>query len=270
MKRPISFLLSAVAIISAAVVFNACTKTGPQGPSGSQGPAGPSYSGSLTGHIFLSNQYGVLADTGIAYTGIRAILYNANTNAVLDSINVKSSGIYTFNVTTGMYTIAFRDTNYGQELYQGFQFIGPGNLELPNKELAHIPNFNIIKVVSDSINHVKAWVTFTDTITPDTKPRNLAIFYGANASVSSAPANYLGVSTYTIAANANKFVVTIPLENIYNAGIGSGNTAYFAVYGASYNYTAASTYQDYSTGRNIYNALTVTAVTTYPTSIVMP
>jgi hypothetical protein len=262
---------SILPLLALVILVASCSKSPTNGTNGAQGPAGPSFTGSLTGHFFLTNQYGVIADTGIAYTGIRAILYNQSNNQVVDSVNVKSSGVYTFpTVTTGIYTIAFRDTNYGQSLDQGFQFIGPGNLELPNKECAHIPNFNIIKVDFDSINHAQSVVVFADTISPDPKPRMLAIFIGSAANVSSAPANYLTVYSYTLAANATRFLVRIPLTTIYNAGIGSGSNAYFAIYGASYDYTTASEYQDYTTGRNIYNAISATAVTTLPTQIVMP
>jgi hypothetical protein len=260
----VSFILSIII-----VVFSSCTKTGPEGPTGAQGSSGAS-SGTITGHVFLTNQYGVTTDTGFALTGVRAILYNANNNTVLDSINVKSSGIFSFNVSTGIYTVVYRDTNYGQEEDQGFQYVGPGNLEIANKELAHIPNFNIIKVDLDSINHAQSNVIMTDTIAPDTKPRNIAIFFGSTPTASSAPGNYLGVYTYTIAANTNKFTVKIPMVNIYNAGIPSGATAYFAIYGAAYDYTTASEYQDYATGRTIYNALSATAITSLPTTIVMP
>jgi hypothetical protein len=273
MKKHITYLTSVLVLFSGAVLFNSCSKTGPTGPAGangSTGPAGPSYSGTLTGHVFLTNQYGDLADTGIAYSSVRAILYNANTMAVIDSINVKSSGTYSFNVTTGIYTLALRDTNYGQELYEGFQFIGPGNLEAPNKELAHLPNFNIVKVDLDSVNHAQSTVVMVDTIATSTMARNIAIFMGGSPSVSSAPGMYSSVYTYTLAANTNKFVVKIPLANIYGGGLQSGSTVYFAIYGAAYDYTTASEYVDYTTGRTIYNALSATPVTSVPSPIVLP
>jgi hypothetical protein len=249
------------------ILLNACTKTGPQG---AEGTSGPSFTGSLSGHVILTNQYGIPVDTGISYSSVRVVLYNSN-NSVVDSMNVKSSGIYSIpNVTTGIYTLAFRDTGYGQGLNEGFQYVGPGNLEIANKGLVHTPNFNILKVIVDSVYHSQAVVSMLDTIAPDTKARNIAIFIGANPAVSSAPANYLVVYNYTIPANTNKFTVKIPFTTIYDAGINSGSTAYFAIYGAGYLYASSSEYIDYVTGRTIYNALSSTAVTTYPTPIVMP
>ena len=115
-----SHIFSSLLIISGTLLLNSCSKTGDTGP---QGPAGPAYTGSITGHIDLDNEYGDLQPTA-ACKSVRVILYNAS-NKVVDSVNADSTGKYIINnVVTGVYTMAFRDTGYGQELHEDFQLLG--------------------------------------------------------------------------------------------------------------------------------------------------
>jgi hypothetical protein len=246
----------------AATILNSCSKPndGSQGP---QGPSGPAYTGTLSGHVDLYDQYGSQI---LNSKSARVVLYNSS-NVVIDSVNADSTGAYSFSkISTGIYTLAFRDTGYGQQLHQNFQFLGGGDLNVDGK-ISRIPNFNITGVTIDSINHTTGNVILTCSVNADTKTRTLLIFASGSSSVSSDPANYLAVISQTIKANATSVVIQFPLNTLYNVGLTSGSTAYFAIYGATANYSSASNYEDYTTGRTIYTALTASAFSPAPTSV---
>ena len=253
-------------LITTTLLFNGCTKTGPQGPQGTQGNAGPSLTGSITGHFILYDQYGSVQS--VSKAGASVVLYNAN-NQVLDSINPDTAGLYTINnVSTGIYTLAFSDTNYGQELHQDLEFTGGGTLNVDGK-MSVIPNFNITGITADSVNHTAQVIIISCTVTSDTRQRTLLTFVGTTASVSSNPANYLVAVPQNIKANQTTVTIVIPLGTLYSAGFSSGSTAYFAIYGAAGNYNNSSSYEDYVTTRTIYNAITATGYSPLP-SLVLP
>lgn len=252
------------ALVSAAL-FNGCSKPGPTGPAGSTGPAGPSLSGSISGHVVLYDQYG--AELAESKAGARVILYNSS-NAVIDSVNSDATGLYTINnINTGTYTLVFRDTNFGQEIHQNFQFIGGGTLNVDGR-MSRIPNFNITSIAADSINHATQNVVISCNIAADLHQRTLLVFVGNSASVSSNTANYMVVAVAGVGPNKTNVVINIPLDNLYGAGFASASTAYFAVYGAAVGYNSTSSYEDYTTTRTIYNAITPTSYA--PFSLVLP
>jgi hypothetical protein len=256
-------LSSALILISTALLFNACTKTGTSGSQGPQGPAGPALSGTLSGHVDLYDQYGSqILNTKTA----NVILYNSS-NTRVDSMNADSTGKYSFsNITTGIYTLAYRNLGYGQQLHENFQFLGGGDLNVDGK-ISQLPNFNITNITVDSINHATGNVVLTCSVNADTKARTLQIFASGNASVSSNPANYIAFATQSVKANAITVVINFPLSNLYNAGLASGATVYFAIYGGTANYGSASSYEDYNTGRTIYTALSSTYYSPVPTAV---
>ncbi len=261
MKKLQIFLL---ALVSAAL-FNACTKTGPTGPAGSTGPAGPVLTGTVSGHVILYDIYGGIL--GESKAGAKALLYNSS-NVVVDSVNCDSTGSYTINsVSTGIYTLAFKDTNFGQELHEDLEFTGGGTLNVDGK-MSRVPNFNITGINADSINHTTQMAVINCAVTSSVRLRTIVIFIGNSASVSSNPANYLISVSANIAINKSNVVVNIPLGTLYSAGFNSGSSAYFAIYGAAVNYSSTSSYEDYNTTRNIYNAITPTSYA--PFSLVLP
>jgi hypothetical protein len=259
MKKVFVFL-PAIAI---AVMFNACSKTGNTGPQGTQGPAGPSYTGTITGHIDLYDQYGgQILNSKTA----RAILYNSS-NVVIDSMNADSTGRYTFaNISTGFYTLAYRDSAYGEQLHQDFQFLGGGTLNVDGK-ISQIANFNITSITVDSINHATGNVVLSCAINTDTKARTLLVFASGNATVSNSPAYYLTYMSAAVKANATTVVINFPLSNLYDAGLVSGQTAYFGIYGAASNYGSSSSYEDLNTGRTVITCTSTAEFTPPPTAI---
>src|ERR1700722_3751721 len=252
----------ALILTTTVLLFNACTKPA-DGSTGPQGPAGPLLSGTLSGHVDLYDEYGSqILNSKTA----KVTLYNSG-NAIIGSMNADSTGKYSFsNISTGIYTLAFTDSGYGEQLHQNFQFLGGGNLNVDGK-ISQLPNFNITGITVDSINHATGNVVLNCSVATNTKVRTLLIFASGSASVSSDPANYLTVTNQSVKANATSIVVNIPLSNLYNAGLTSGQTVYFAIYGATSNYTTASDYEDYNTGRTIYTALSSTSFSPAPTAV---
>ena len=266
-------LLASVFILSASALFiSSCSK--PQnGSNGAQGPAGPSYTGSISGHVFLYNQYGDLQPDS-ATKGVRVVLYNSSnttgtgTVGAVDSASVNSlTGIYTIsNISTGLYTLAFRDTSYGQELHENFQFLGSTQPLEEDAKLSQIPNFTF--TASDSMHvNIKA----NDTViyiygtvpTATLQNRDLVVFIGNASSVSSAPGSYSAVlTTITVSGGATTFTANVTLNTFYQAGLTPGQMAYINVYAAGVDYASASEYENYATGQTTYNALGVSSVLT--------
>jgi hypothetical protein len=263
-------LLPAIMLFTGAIYLSSCSKpaAGPTGPTGPQGPAGPSMTGSISGHIDLYDEYGSqILNSKTA----RAVLYSSNYpshGSALDSVYADSSGAYTFsNISTGFYTIAYKDSNtYGVQLHQNVQFIGGGTLNLDGK-ISQIPNFNVTTINADSVNHATMNVVMNCSVVSDIKARTLLIFASNNPVTSSNPANYLVVASQAVKANATNVVINIPLNNLYNAGMLSGSTVYFAIYGAATNFATASSYEDFNTGRNIFTAITATPFSPLPTAV---
>jgi hypothetical protein len=163
----------------AALFVGSCSKPD-SGATGSQGPAGPLLSGTLSGHVDLYDQYGSQV---LNSKTAKVVLYNSG-GAIVNSMNADSTGKYSFsNITSGIYTLAFVDSNYGEQLHQNFQFLGGGDLNVDGK-ISQIPNFNITGITIDSINHTTGNVVLTCSIVSDTKARTLLVFASGSGSVS--------------------------------------------------------------------------------------
>ena len=259
MKKVYLFVLAGV------LLATACTKTGPQGPAGATGSAGPVLTGTISGHVILYDTYGSVI--GASKAGARVVLYNSN-NTVVDSLNADSTGFYSIpNVSTGIYMLAFRDTNFGQELHQNLEFTGGGTLNVDGK-MSRIPTFNITSVNADSVNHTLQTVVINCSITSYPRQRTLLVFIGATGYTSSLPSTYLMTVAQNVAAGKSAVTINIPLGALYSAGFNSGATAWFAIYGAASNYNGSSSYEDYNTTRNIYNA--ITTVPYSPFNLILP
>ncbi len=238
--------------LTGSILFHSCTKdvTGPEGP------AGPSYTGSITGFITLYDQYGVkLINT---YPNLKVSILNSTKVAYADT-----AGEYMFpNLSTGSYSLSIADTVpgfFGPSMVLNIGLlIGQSNHDV---KLAAIPNFNPGTAVAvDTVQGVLNYVKIRGTVAADIKAREVLIFFGADSTVSSAPANYLNTYSSSIAANATKFSNTIAVTDFYDAGFVSGSKVYFMVYSAAVGYSTESEYEDLNTGRTIYNALGIAPV----------
>jgi hypothetical protein len=245
------------------MMFVACTKTGDTGPAGTTGatgPAGPSYTGAMVGHVVLFDQYGSKITTNLA--GIQISLSNA-LNTVTDA-----NGYYVFaNIPTGMYTVGAHDTStatvFGDFKFENVTFIK----DTLNRDLKLSATANFAPLTFTAIQKATN-DSLVMTFAPDTRPRNVIVFVNSNATVNNSPANYLQAYTKAIPAStgtANTTVtIVVPAGDLYDLGITSGTTAYYAAYG--YPVNDASVYEDFTTGKNVYNALSMTSVTASATA----
>jgi len=258
--------LTSVTLLIAALLFimASCSKTGPDGPQGPQGPSGPAYNtGSIFGFITLYDQYGAKVGTASSLKGIKVIIDGTSKVALTDS-----TGKYSFsNLNTGTYSITITDTVNPQ--YAASQvnniaiLLGPSQHDV---HLGQIPTFTFTSLtMTDTIRKGIAGVIDTNfvairgNINPDFNTRTILVYFGSNSLVSSNPANYFGVNSFTIPANAKTFLFYIDQTVFENAGFTSGSTVYFMTYPAGINYASASEYEDLNTGRLIYNDINTSA-----------
>jgi hypothetical protein len=244
--------VSLFALAGAFLLSTGCSKTGPAGPAGSSGPAGPSLTGNLKGHIFQYDQYGGSVLTGLA--GIRDSM-NPTNIAVTDS-----NGFYKFsNLSTGDYNFSVSKAGYGTVMAQSVQLVGGGDL-YRDLRIAQIPNFNVTGATG-TLNAGTGNIDFVCTATADTRNRSILLFIGKTSSASSIPSTYSAVYSGTVRANMTTGTISVNPSDIHDLGINTGATIYFSMYGAATTWASASNYQDYATGRVVYNAISTTPTT---------
>ncbi|MEO6883203.1 MAG: carboxypeptidase-like regulatory domain-containing protein [Bacteroidia bacterium] len=259
MKAKKIISMGSMVAISIGLMFSSCSKDGSAGPTGSQGPSGPNLQGSIYGYISFYNQYG---------TKLFSNLKNAKVSLVgttTVSTTTDSLGHYSFaNVSTGTYSITVSDSSYGSNEVQQLGFVGGGGVERDIK-ISQIPNFSPLTVTTvdtmiiiggDTTKYVKV----RGTVGSDNQAREMSVFVGATSSASAVPANYLLTYGTNVRAKAVSFTLEVPATDLYGAGFTTGSMAYIAVYGAAVNYASSSSYEDYNTGRTIYNAISVNAI----------
>ncbi len=238
------------------LVLNGCKKgdMGPQGPAGTNGPTGstgPVLTGTLAGHIMLSDQYGTSVFTGL--NNISVSLDDTGSS----SSTTDNNGMYSMsNISTGTYSLTVnKDASYGMMKVQNLQFVGGGTLNR-DVRLSQIPTFSILTATAiDTTTATGNQIKLSGTVPTDTKARKAVVFVGSLPGVTSNTANYISTYTINIAANATVFNLLIPTTDFYNMGISSGGTAYLAVYPAAQMYNTTSTYEDFATGRTVFSAI---------------
>ncbi len=238
-------------IIIIASIFFSCAKEGPTGPTGATGaigPSGPAYTGVINGHVSLYDQYGSKIISGLK--GV-TLLFNKNL-----FLNPDSTGYYIdSNVITGDYNISASITGFASTYINNFQFLK----DTLNRDikLSIIPSFNPI---SGGISAIKTALNDSVIInfSADTRARNCILFVSNSNSVSNNVSQYLLVYTKTITANSTKTIINIPAQDLFNVGFTSGSLVYLAAYG--YVNTDYSLYEDFTTGKNVYNAVSANPV----------
>jgi len=239
--------VSFFAVVAILAITSSCTKTGSTGP---VGPAGPAYTGAISGHVDLYDQYGVKVLNG---SNVVQLQLNNGT-----AINPDNTGYYIFGgLTTGDYNMEASAAGYAATKTNNFQFL----TDTLNRDikLSAIPNFSPTTV---SVYPTAAGTgdSLIINFTADSRARNCILFINNTSTVGSLPANYLLVYTKAIAINATKAQITIPSSDLADAGIAPGATVYCAAYG--YVVTDGSVYEDLATGKNVYNAVSASPVTT--------
>ena len=246
-----------VALIFGVITLLAsCAKTGPTGPAGVAGPAGangapgPSYSGAISGHVILVDKYGTRV-----LTGLSSVAISINGGA---PIYADANGYYIDSAKTGDYYIDATNAGYGATRINKFQYLS----DTLNRDvrLSAIPDFApaTISVVENS-GTANPGDSVVLTFTADSRTRNFIVFVNSSSPVSNLPGNYLLVYTKTITPNQTRVAIFIPEQDFYDVGIASKATAYFAAYG--YVINDVSVYEDFVTGRDVYNAISAASQT---------
>ncbi len=236
------------------LLLSACTKTGNTGPAGATGaagpagPAGPSYTGAISGHVDLYDQYGSKILTGLSNVQI-----SLNGNSI---VNPDATGFYRFgNINTGSYFMTASNSGFGATRINNFQYLS--DTLNHDVKLSAIPGF-VPTTINSTIIATGDSVALTFPM--DSRTRNCILFVNTSAIVNGNPANYLIVYTKAVAANTVKpTTILIAKQDLTDAGIMTGSTVFIAAYG--YVVGDASAYEDFGTGKTVYTAISSSALT---------
>lgn len=229
-----------------ALFLASCAKEGPTGPTGN---AGPSLTGSISGHIKLFDKYGSPVLTKLNTT---KIYFNGSVNY----INPDTNGYFLFSsLVTGNYSIVATDSAFAGTARNNIQLVtGALNQDI---RLSAIPDSF---VASFHAYHIagSAYDSLVITLSPDSRNRNCILFANNSLAIGSTPGRYLWVQAVAVAPNVSTIIQLVPAQDLYDAGLTSGATVYFAAY--SYVVGDASVYEDLGTGKNVYNAVNTNAL----------
>ncbi len=218
---------------------------------GPEGPPGPILTGDLVGYVYLRTIDGRVPNdfSGVTVTaegtGISTVT-GADGRWVLSSLR------------TGTYTVAFSKALYGTTKYVGFQFVGGDPTWFGTTYLYVVPEFAVIGFsASVSTGNINLSGSLTGNV--PTGWRQVRIFAGATASVSSDPGTYLGTYAYGVYSTATTFSTSVAASSLLGKSFSSGQTVYLVAY--SENYFAkdqSATYIDLPTGRYWFASLNAT------------
>jgi hypothetical protein len=246
-------VLSTTFIIAAILLISSCSKngaTGPTGAPGTPGAPGPLLTGNIAGFVLPTDQYGspVTSNLKSAYV----LLFDAQSGSRIDSVYADSTGFYNLSVQTGTYTMIAKMAGFGNCMHQNVTFTA-STLNIDSK-LSAIPNFNVSSVDSIRYKASNNSVNIYGKINPDARQRTLLVFVGNTNTVSPNPADYIFASAQAVGENATTYDIVIGYNTFADYGYMSGNTVYFAIFGASNDYTYGD-FTDYPTGRIVYTAI---------------
>ena len=240
-----------VVSIGFSVLMASCAKEGPTGPTG---PAGPAYTGAISGHVSLYDQYGSKVLTGLSTAQLSL---NGGTATTPDA-----TGYYIFsNTTTGQYSIGASASGYGSTNANNFQYLS-GTLNKDIK-MSAIPSFAPTGFTAYQ-SVASSGDSLVITFDADSRARNCIVFLNNTSTVNNQPVNYLLYYAKGIAANATKATIVIPAQDLYDAGFTSGSTVYYAAYG--YVLSDASSYEDLATGKAVITPVSTTSSTATATT----
>ncbi len=249
-------------IIAIAICFagllSSCTKTGSTGPAGATGAAGPTgptgatgpaYTAAISGHVSLYDQYGSKILTGLSNVAI-----SLNDSA---AIAPDATGFYIFpGLVTGQYYINTSAIGYGATKADNFQLLS----DTLNKDikLSVIPTFSPVGFTEYATLGSVTGDSLVINFTPDTRARECIVFLNSTSMVNSQPANYLLYYAKAINPGQSRIQITVPAQDLYDAGFASGQTVYYAAYG--HVVSDVSVYEDLTTGRNVFNAVSASSL----------
>jgi hypothetical protein len=246
-------LWKSVAVLLCAGTITSCIKTGPIGLTGPQGAAGLAYIGAIAGYVSLFDQYGNPTDVGL--NGINISLDSLNNP--ISGAGTAANGYYILpNVYTGSYLISAQSSSttpaygYNQVSLQYLSDTLIKNISMSAQ--ADFAPTALAVATSTTLGVDSLYIT----IAPDTQVRNVIVFAGSSSTVSST--NYVYAFPVNINANTTAATAVVPAVTLYNLGLASGSTVYFAVYGEPVE--DKSIYFNQYTGQNVYTALSAASV----------
>ena len=252
MQRISAHLFITIAFI---LLLSSCAKEGPTGPTGA---AGPGYTGIISGHVSLYDQYGNKVLRNLDSAVIK--LYSNPTNSVIvyadTLVRPDGNGLYSYSgISTGQYYFTAADTGYGATNTNYFNFIsGTFNEDI---KLSAIPAFSLIaKAYQDSVTGLDSLVI---TCTPDPQIRSCVIFVNSYSSVATGESYTLSY-VKNIPANATQITAIITGQELYDAGFVHDSLVYYTVF--SHAVSDQSAYEDQATGKIVYNAISNPTVDT--------
>lgn len=246
-------LLSAIAL---SVIITSCKKqAGPEGATGAQGPQGPVLTGNLKGFVSHYDVSGAKMATSLA--GDSVLIDGTSQVAVTDAY-----GLYTFpGLTTGVYNLTVKRAGFGLNKVQSLQFTGGGDT-YRNVNISKIPATNPTTFVAyDTTINAINYIRFKGTLPSVSNLQTVIVYTGIPGltTVDASIANQISANIINSNANGISFAKNIPTSELYDLGYVSGNTAYFAAYIIGGN-TNASSYNDLTTNKTIYTAISASAI----------
>lgn len=155
----------------------------------------------------------------------------------------------------GTYTISASKPAYGTAKQFGYQFVGGGQTWYGELSIGELPAF---RVTGLSTTNTTTAVNLRGTCTNDTRsyPRNLRVFCGYSATVSSDPVTYASTFRFGMGnTQFETFTVALSKSDLNLQGFPSGRTAYAVVYTEG---NFSTVYTDMSTNRYWYGSLNPT------------
>ncbi len=228
------------------LLLASCAKEGPTGPTG---PTGPSLTGSISGHVKLYDMYGSQITSGL--NKVNLYLNNSTT-----ADTAFTTGAYSFTkylgvaMVTGNYSITATDSGYGTTQKNNIQLV-TGNLNVDIK-LSAIPD-SFVTGFGAYHSAGAAYDSLVISFKADSRQRNCILFASNTPLVGGQPGYYLYSKVLSISPTAPLVTYNVPKQDLTDMGMISGQPVYYAVF--SYVVGDASVYEDFTTGQNVYNAV---------------
>jgi hypothetical protein len=244
-------VLLALAVAAVSVVLTQCSN-------GPTGPAGPKLTGAMTGFAILVKSTG---GQPARRDSVVVAIDSTSLTAMTDSAGQWSIP----DVMTGTYNLTLTRNGYSSNKLVQVQFTGGGTKDVGTVYLCQVPAFSVssLSVLSsvrtDSTTaHLEVRLT-DSTVSGPYMPYRVFLFLGTDSSVSSDPAQYQSVLSFTMSFQNGIDSTTVKLtpSTFASNGFVAGDRVFIAAYVANAG-TNNSSYLDPGTGRIVYTNLNAT------------
>jgi len=211
---------------------------------------GPAGTGIISGTIALVNSNGSQPETR---DSIVVSIDSTSFKTITDS-----NGIWSIpGLGAGTFNFTFTKSGYSTTRLLQYGFAGTGSKSLGTINLCQPPSFSVSTLWhwnSADTNRIRIGIKLSDlTISDSNAPYRVFLFYGADSSVSSSPANYKSVSTNVMSfeKGIDSTSIILTAQSLVNYGFIEGDAVYIAAYTANAGSTN-SAYTDPETGKTVY------------------